>query len=190
MFYRGQEEAPFQLLVAVILMTFVIIVGLRAMEQADEQKCFYETDKAMDDLRLAIENTAQNKTPSIVNFNPPGCTKNESFVLRKSDDERICKNACLNSSTSCVLLRYSTSEVTGIQDKCVNISYDTQFWNSTDHSAECVDMSNQDFKPAEMERSYIVDESNLAGLELGQYYFGYFDDPSRSFPAVCVYIKD
>jgi len=180
LFSKGQEEAPFQLLVAVILMTFVIIVGLRAIEQAEEQKCFYDTEKSMNDLRTAIERTTQNKTPSIVRFNPPGCSDEEQFVVLKTDYENLCKRTCMNASSVCVLLRYSTSQTSGIQDKCINIPYDTSFRNFVDNPESCGKIGG--YKKLEME--------SALGLELGNYYLVYYDNPAINYPIVCAYIEE
>jgi len=180
LYTKGQEEAPFQLLVAVILMTFVIIVGLRAIEQAEEQKCFYDTEKSMDDLRTAIERTVQNHTPSIIRFTPPGCSDEEQFFVLKTDYENLCKRTCMNASSVCVLLRYSTSETSGIQDKCINIPYDTQFRHVGDDTDSCQEIDG--YKKLEM-------ESNQ-GLILGSYYLVYYDNPAINYPIVCSYIKE
>ncbi|MFH1895787.1 MAG: hypothetical protein ABIJ74_04420 [archaeon] len=180
MFQRGQEEAPFQLLVAVILMTFVIIVGLNAMQEAEKQKCVNQTEKAMNDFKLALEKTANNKNPSNVKFNPPGCTKTESFQIKKFDDQRICTRVCETSSSTCVLLRYSTSEVTGIDDKCINIGYDTQFRYYSDGTNECPEKQGFHGTPVD----------SVQGLEQGLYQFLYSDFPGRTYSVVCSYVKD
>jgi hypothetical protein len=179
--YRGQEEAPFQLLVAVILMTFVIVVGMNAITEAEKQKCFNDTEKLMNDFKLAIEKTATYKQPSNLKFDPPSCTKNEKFVIVKTDEERICKETCLNSSSSCILLRYKTPEVTGIPDKCINVSWDTQFWNSNpnDHPTECGTL--QDYLPA------VIDSSE--GIKRGVYQFFYYSSPGVTHPAICSFIR-
>ena len=180
MFQSGQEEAPFQLLVAVILMTFVIIVGLNAMQEAEKQKCFNETEKAMNDFKLALEKTANNKSPSNVNFNPPGCTKSEKFEIKPFDDQRICTKVCESSSSTCVLLRYSTSEITNLPDKCINIGYDTQFRFNGDGTAECTEKT--DYHGTQID--------SVQGIEQGVYQFLFSDSPGRTFSVVCSYVKD
>ncbi len=180
LFQKGQEEAPFQLLVAVILMTFVIIVGLSAMQQAEKQKCFNDTEKLMNDLKLAIEKTATYSQPSNIKFSPPDCTKDKKFVLIASDEERICKKTCLNSSSSCILLRYSTSEITGIQDKCLNISFDTQFRYEGDGTNTCESLEGY---------SGLKLDSSL-GIPQGTFQFFYYPNPVGTSPVVCSYIKE
>ncbi len=180
MFCRGQEEAPFQLLVAVILMTFVIIVGLNAMNEASREKCFNNTEKLLNDLKQSIEKTAIYKQPSSINFNPPGCTKNESFVLIKSDESRICSELCMNSSSSCILLRYKTVEITEIQDKCINISYDTQFRHyADDWDSGCMHLEG-----------YTGISIDSQGFIPGVYQFLYSETSGTTSPVVCVYIKE
>lgn len=177
--FRGQEEAPFQLLVAVILMTFVIIAGLNAMQEAEKQKCFNDTERLMNDLKLAIERTATYKQPANVIFNPPGCSKDEAFILFKSDEERLCKRICINASTQCVLLRYSTSEVSSIADKCVDILSDTQFVYQGDETDSCEALPG--FKGIEIDSD--------KGFVEGVYQFLYSQSSGDS-SKICVYIKE
>ena len=178
--FKGQEEAPFQLLVAVILMTFVIIAGLNAMNEASKQKCFHNTEKLMNDLKLAIEKTAIYQQPANVNFNPPGCTKEEKFVLIKSDEARICQRLCMNSSSSCLLLRYSTSDVTGIQDKCINVIHSAQFRDVEDETESCKAMDG--YKGIDIE----LDDGFVSGV----YQFLYSPTSGSGSPIICVYLKE
>jgi hypothetical protein len=181
LFSKGQEEAPFQLLVAVVLMTFVIIVGMNAMQEAEKQKCFNDTEKAMNDFKLALEKTAIYKQPSNVRFNPPGCSNNEKFLVKKIDEPRLCKRACLNASAACVLLRYDTEKVTGIADKCINISYSTEFRMHPDNT-ECINLEEDGFEGTNIE--------SAEGLEKGTFQFLYYSNPSISYPVVCTYVKN
>jgi len=179
LFNKGQEEAPFQLLVAVILMTFVIIVGLNAMNEASKQKCFNTTEKLMNDLKLAIEKTAVYQQPANVNFSLPNCTKKESFVLFNSDEPRLCQRLCLNPSSSCLILRYSTSDVTGIQDKCIDVTSSTQFNYESDGTDSCEAMAG--FEGINVETD--------AGFVSGIYQFLYSPNSSSDNPIICVYLK-
>ena len=43
---KGQEEGPFELLIAVILMTFVIFIGIQAMDILRVQTCEGKAEKA------------------------------------------------------------------------------------------------------------------------------------------------
>ena len=186
MFSKGQEEAPFQLLVAVILMTFVIIIGLRAMDEAQKNRCFNETEKAMNDFKLALEKTATYKQPSNVIFNPPSCSKDEKFIIKKIDEPRICSSACLNSSTACIILRYSTTEIANVPDKCLNVSYSTQFRTVNDttgsNTEQCISLEDKGYRGTDIESG--------DGLEKGSYQFLYASSPSISYPVVCTYIRE
>lgn len=179
MFSKGQEEAPFQLLVAVILMTFVIIVGMNAMNEAGKQKCFNDTEKAMNDFKLAIEKTSTYKQPSNIKFNQFGCAKDERFLLVRSDEARICNRLCMNSSTSCLILKYSTTEVAEIGDKCINVSYDTQFKYQGDGASSCIQIDG--FTGVQID--------SVDGIPGGVYQFLYVSSPGINYPVVCSYIK-
>jgi len=85
-------------------------------------------------------------------------------------------------SSVCILLRYSTSEISGIRDKCINIPYDTQFRHVGDGTDSCQEIEG--YKKAEM------DQGTSQGLELGNYYLVYYDNPSKNYPIVCSYLED
>jgi hypothetical protein len=50
----GQEAAPFELLIAVIVMGFVIFAGMSAMEQLWLQKCYGTTDAKLEEMKASL----------------------------------------------------------------------------------------------------------------------------------------
>ena len=65
---KGQEAAPFELLIAVILMGFVIVVGIYATQQLEKQKCFQESNKKMEELKEAMEIVSKGKGQHTFSF--------------------------------------------------------------------------------------------------------------------------
>ena len=58
---KGQEAAPFELLIAVITMTFVIVVGLNAMSTLLRAQCEGKIDQNMEELKTALETVAKGE---------------------------------------------------------------------------------------------------------------------------------
>jgi hypothetical protein len=76
-------------------------------------------------------------------------------------------------------LRYSVPEGTGVQDKCIDVPFSTQFRNSEDNPLECGEIADFHFTKID----------SAEGIKKGQYLFS---SPSSvsSYPIVCSYIKD
>ena len=65
---KGQESAPFELLISVIIMGFVIFVGLIAMNQLNEQKCINETKAKLEEMKTKIETVVTERSPQQITF--------------------------------------------------------------------------------------------------------------------------
>jgi len=55
---KGQAAAPFELLVAIIIMTFVIIVGTQMLNRVNEQVCINHVESEMSKFVNYLEETA------------------------------------------------------------------------------------------------------------------------------------
>ncbi len=177
--WKNNKAVPIIVALLVLIILFLWTQGFFAdplQKQLENQKCFNDTEKLMNDFKLALEKTATYKQPSTFEFTPLACLENEKFLVIKSDDEKLCQRACLSSSSSCILLRYSSSKITGIQDKCINISPETQFSTTTENPSFCDEVES--FSPVKID----FDKT----LEKGEYYFVY---STSETPIVCSYLK-
>jgi len=122
---RGQEAIVFEVLIAVILMTFVFVIGGFAMNSLNQTKCSKEIDLSMSKLATSIEKAGAISIGSYsYKFSPSACFQNN-----KTDYELIvaegslCSSYCPGSSY-CYLLQYSNEEdpVSPVRFRCVNIS--------------------------------------------------------------------
>ncbi len=106
---KAQVSAPFELLVAVVVMGFVILAGTYALSNLSENTClgnkrqnFSEMISALRDVTLGSDLTFRNVT-----FTTKSCfnQKYEKIQLNTYEDEGKC-NAYCGGGTNCLLLEY------------------------------------------------------------------------------------
>jgi len=103
---RGQESAPFELLIAVIVMTFVIVIGFNALSVLEEKTCEGKLNANMEEIKSAIEAVVRNKSKSNVSFELPECYSEEESRLRiiERDELAYCSSVCGGSLAQCTVL--------------------------------------------------------------------------------------
>jgi len=175
---RGQEAAPFELLVAVIIMTFVILLGYRALEQVSEIKCKGEAEGELEKMKTTLENIVKQKGKENLSFYAPVCAqeKETRIRIRGFEDERICAAFCGGSRRSCTILSYSTPKFS--LNKCLRISINTTFGSGETCTGQ--EVSN----PEQFEA---MDLKGDAGVENGSYILVSKFDLTGSYPIICAY---
>ncbi|HLC36689.1 MAG TPA: hypothetical protein VJK05_03740 [archaeon] len=180
---RGQEEAPFELLIAVILMTFVIFVGLQALDELNRQQCTGQINSKMEQVKSVLETITRGKGQQNLALTVPDCGKNPSLRLTEETSSYTCSTYCGGNQSICVLLRYQAGGVAPIT-KCVGISPLTEF-ASQDTPSSCIDRSEE-------EKLVLQDWDNPnASIQAGNYVlvsaFSVSADPN---PLICAYRKE
>ena len=175
---RGQESAPFELLVAVVIMTFVILLGYRALDQVSEIKCKGEMEGELEKLKTTLENIVKQKGKENLNFFPPTCyaDKEAKILIKGFEDERICAAYCGGSRRSCTLLSYATPKFS--LNKCLRVSINTTFGSGDTCSGQEVS------DPAAFEA---VDFKTDQGVGHGSYILVSKFDLTGSYPIICAY---
>jgi hypothetical protein len=172
---KGQEEAPFELLIATILMGFIIVVGIIAMQRVMSSQCDNQTYQELQKLKTHIEKVVQEKTPLNFTFSLPHCYENEEVKFRTVSDQAICSRLCEEFKRDCVILDY-TSKGAWYQ-LCVKVPITTYFAKPAD--IYCEDRTSE--KPKQV----LVDmyDSIQDGIYQVQYKGG------ESYPVICAYMK-
>lgn len=193
---KGQESAPFELLVAVIIMGFVMFVGMYAMTNLQREQCYNETLKTIQDFSRTLEEVAT--TPGhIKNYNlafPSGCgagqkreimigtrlVLTEQLFLRAWSNPEFCATKCESSGSLCVMLHYIRQDAYGIT-KCINIPPDTVFprQESAGTQGGCANKINS--SPA-------YELVNVrSDISEGYYLFQNISSPNSTNPVICAY---
>ena len=180
---KGQESAPFELLIAVIIMGFVIFVGMHAMGQLKTEQCEGQIEKMLEDFKTKLEITVNNRSPQNINFSLPACysSNTETIEITEHGDARLCAAYCGAAKDYCLLLRY-TGPAFSIRS-CLNISPGTAFPGPGGSDTKC---------PAELEDfpdASLVELRNPAGFPEGRYLFINKTSGLDAFPTVCAYKK-
>jgi hypothetical protein len=112
MLSRGQEAAPFEVLIAVVLMGFVILVGLNAVNTLNQEKCEGELAYKLNELKHAIEVSSAGRSRKEVNIDFPSCFPgNRSYLtLEFVDDSFVCSAFCEGKRSRCMLLKFFVYE--------------------------------------------------------------------------------
>ena len=172
---RGQEAAPFELLVAVIIMGFVIFVGMRAMADLNTQKCYGETDAKLEEMKTKLGIVVTQRSPQSINFYLSGCfnPNDEKITIKGINEPNVCASYCGAAKRSCLLLQYVYTGSGGFSiRKCLNISFDTTFQTG----GRCEpkdDMELVNFKDA--------------GILQGNYLMINKTYATGTFPIICAY---
>ncbi|MFH1752445.1 MAG: hypothetical protein ABH821_05930 [archaeon] len=189
---RAQEAAPFELLIAVILMGFVMVMGMYAMRTLEVNKCKGETDQSISRLRIALEDVARGDEfrQSNVFFNLPKCyASTERVILASEQDSRICNRWCGGTKQSCMLLMHEyimmdngSPEIfaTDVEPQCVNIPQTTIF--SSDGMDGCPPVSGV---PGYAGVTDFTDNEIPPGI-----YFLQRQQSAGTAPIICVYQRE
>lgn len=181
---RGQESAPFELLVAVIVMTFVIAAGLGATQFLMQEQCKGEMGSQMEQIKTAIETVAKGRGKANVSFTMPSCFRpSESpscsyasdpnasrLCIKDTDSKQTCAYYCGGSQRSCTLLIFTSPDYSNIS--CLRISPLTQFFTQS---------------PCEERTGWELQDWMANSIQQGQYSLVNAFSLANDNPYVCAY---
>lgn len=124
---KGQESAPFELLVAAILMSFVIVIGLQAVQVLRTTTCEGNLKQNLEQIKTAIESVVKNKSKENVSFTLPECFEETKSTLRviERDELDYCSAVCGGSLSQCTVLQFSSESFN--EQTCLRVSSATTF---------------------------------------------------------------
>ena len=119
---KGQESAPFELLIAVIVMGFVIIMGLNAIFVLQRESCEGDIEKQLENIKSALEIVARGEGNQTISYLMPSCFNEEESNLEiiERDDPQTCSFYCGGNSYNCILLSFSSPDYHSL--KCLKMS--------------------------------------------------------------------
>ena len=173
---KAQADAVFEVLIAVILMSFVFLVGSFSMQSLAKTKCSKEINIALSDLARNISLVATNPLASKQYFfNMPNCFGPNYNVKIIESQGSLCASYCSGASNKCFLLQYDNNKdkVSPIRYKCINISPMTML----NPLVYCSTLQNG-FE--------IIQKDNSISLKKGKYLI---TSNSLNMPILCIYKK-
>jgi hypothetical protein len=107
---KAQVSAPFELLVAIIVMLFVIIAGNYALKNLSENTCLGNKRQDFSNLISSLREVVLGSDLAYrtIDFKTKACYSQEyeKTILSTVQDKAVCERYC-GSGTSCILLYYS-----------------------------------------------------------------------------------
>lgn len=178
---RGQEAAPFELLVAVIIMGFVIFVGLQAMDQLNKEKCYNEINAKLEEMKTKLETVVTERSPQQITFNLSSCfnPRDERIKIKDYSEPALCAEWCGATRNLCTLMEYYYSGEAGFSmRKCLNISPDTVFpYSATGTGTGCQVRADEE----------LVDFRDE--IAQGHYLLVNKTSVTSTYPTICAYRK-
>ncbi len=179
---KGQESAPFELLIAVIVMGFVIFIGLNAMNILNEQKCYNEINAKLEEMKTKLEAAVTERSPQQIVFQLSTCynPEEEHVSIGDESEPRICAEYCGTARNVCTLLNYfysgkSSGSAFAIR-KCIDISPDTVFPYLAGNCPDRQDEELIDFRDEIKQGTYLLVNKTAV---------------TSTYPTICAYrMKD
>jgi type II secretory pathway pseudopilin PulG len=159
---RGQVSAPFEVLVAVVLMGFVIVAGSFALSNLSQNVCIGNKRSDLSNFKEALRDVVLGSDLVIrnINFQTKACfnERHETIQLNTYSDPSRCTAYC-GGGTTCMLLEYiyedldksirmqpidpicmdlTTSIEFGTDSECLVLDDDTDLWEAIDPSGTSI----------------------------------------------------
>lgn len=180
---KAQVNSPFELLVAIIIMGFVVIIGSQMIANANDQVCLATIDKEITEFKLKLEDTASFRTSNKFEFRPneTSCyNENKSIVkIEKYSDSKKCGTVCGRATDSCFVFTFQASDIAnGLIQKCLNLPVYTSFVTGSDCPTDEADLSG--FDPI---------NPTAAGQRIssGTYILRNVAAAGKTYPVICTY---
>ena len=182
---KAQESAPFELLVAVIIMGFVIFIGTKVMNDVQCEKCKNETVAKLTEMATTLGQMGEIGSVKTIDFFLSGCFNQESEMIwvDDEDEEGICAAYhCGAEKRLCTLLKYSSDGCGSFSFiKCVNIGAQADF--PSEPGEKCPAKKGWilvDFRAKES-------PAETLGNKQGTYLL--VNGGNETFPIICAYMK-
>ena len=182
---NGQVNSPFELLVSITIMTFVIIIGSQMIMATNDQVCLAEVEKELKEFKLNIEDIAANSGSSIkFEFRPntKSCFIESKAIINivKYTDSRKCGAICDKATNSCFVLKFSASDLAnGFKSKCLNLPVFTSF---VEDPTNCP--TDEPALDGYKQTNPSVKEQ---GLRSGTYILRNVAPAAKTYPLICTY---
>ena len=180
---KAQASAPFELFVAVIIMTFVVIVGYQMLQTVNNEVCLNTVDREMTKLKINLEDTVARKSSNRFMFQPDNkcfSSKDTMMKLALESNKDVCAARCGHPSENCFILTFYNPNVpNGFKAKCMDVPIYTSFVKD-DASVLCGDA----------EPGFVLTDPTIDGsIQIGSYILRNVSTVGETFPKVCMWYK-
>ena len=186
---RGQESVPFQLLVVIVMLGFVLVMGLYVLTRSNEQQCGEQAKKLLERTRQDFESLIKQDELKRVTIDLPQCGEGKKELsIRLEQDRQICSLYCIGANERCVLLVFSSEAIS--QATCLRIPPTTQFLGETECSLperRPPGLIPDEFSFKQIGFARTSGGETVNALEDGEYFFTQKTSITTGVPQVCAY---
>ncbi len=182
---QGQESAPFEVLVAVVIMGFVLFMAFQAINIVVEEQCKAKLRNEMVKFKQAIQDAVKGNSVS-TSFLPELCFKKPSRLLIQPVTEgSICGSICGKQLSECLLFTFRAEN--HAEALCMEAT--PVFTNFLDISPCDVGRSGYELVNLKNPPTETVDGETRRLIPGGSYVIENVTQRSGSVPNLCVYRK-
>lgn len=171
-------SAPFELLVAVIIMSFVMIVGSQMLAASNKEVCVNSIEKEMSKFKDMLEDTATRQSSNRFIFdNPNDCYDEKNAIIKIEkvvDNPKRCSAICATANNTCFIMLFVITKAGIGKEKCLNLSQYTSF------ITEGCDSSSDDLAGYKA-----IDPTQK--LNVGSYVLRNMAKAGETYPKICTY---
>ena len=168
---RGQQSAPFELLIAIILMSFVLMIGYNAISDLNDKKCNQENNFAINQFKNAMQRSLSGPTSVDLVIKKCDSRLSQELTLKVEPRATVCEARCFGTQGACMILELTNPSLSS----CVAISPLTNFPGSVD-LATCVKQTG-----------YVLIDLKTDAIISGKYLMNLSASSSSSTaPIICV----
>jgi len=181
---RAQASAPFELLVAVVIMSFVMVVGYVVLDNVNTQVCLQSVDREMTEFKAAVEDSVARMSSAPLTFRPEGScfsSKNSKIVIYSEETRAVCASVCGFATDECYILKFSSELPGSGKRKCLNLPPFTNFQNNTSDYCTDTTLFGNGYSP--------IDPTIEGQFLPGSYVIRNVSPTGHPFPLICVYYK-
>ncbi|MDD3084173.1 MAG: hypothetical protein PHP82_04060 [Candidatus ainarchaeum sp.] len=186
LYEKAQVNSPFELLVAIIIMGFVIIIGSQMIASANSQVCLTGAERAMSEFKLNLEDTATFRTSNKFDFKPVtnNCYNENKSIMRieiVKGNSKKCGAICDRAVDSCFIMIFQTPDLSGgYKEKCLNLPVYTSFVSS---GVDCPTTGGS------LQGYNAIDPTSAEIILSGTYVLRNVAAAGKTYPEICTYWK-
>lgn len=178
---RGQMNSPFELIVTMVIVTFVIILGSQVLLYAGDKVCENNIQNEMSEFKGFLEDSASGRSSKEFTFYPENpCFDPAKAIIKieKLSKQKECSIVCGKPVDQCWRFIFNSNERSGniFIERCLDLPGFTSFlWDSTNCPTTGEELDG--FVALEPEK----------GLSMGNYILRNTASVGESLPKICIY---
>ncbi len=178
---KGQMNSPFELIVTMVIVTFVIILGSQILLFANDMVCQNNVQNEMSEFKGFLEDSASGRSSKEFTFYPNNpCFDPAKAVIKieRLTKQKECSIICGRPVDVCWRFIFNSNEQSGgiFIQRCLDLPGYTSFLS---------DSTNCSTTGTELDGFVALDPQN--GLPMGSYVLRNISSVGESLPKICTF---